>query len=309
MEIIKDKTELRNIKPKEIFSRLMQLHAEQMFSTDGLPKEILENSPLRQHLVFSANIKRLTEAEIRSANLYLSETLTIIKKKYLAKKISPPYEATQSAAWAYEILTPRIPKRRYQEALMLWLWGSPAMEGRRIHPPKETEDREISIALADYVACSMEHCLTDVPKILEQAITEAKACGDEITLVKASTLLSHVQQSFANYEREQQRKRLDDKFLERLATRLRKGSYGKVTVRKGYIELNINDPNFTFNPKVLQPEPNGGKFGKRSSLLAIHTKMEADGLGLNSEKMELRPSITYISDTCVKLDFVFTDKK
>lgn len=311
MECVKDKNEARSLPSEEIFTRLLSLYDEMVHSTDRLPKEYVESLPestRRLHMVFTANKERLSNDEIRSANIYLSETLSNIKKKYLGKKKQPPYEATQAAAWGYEILSSFVPKRRYQEALILWLWSSPAFEGRRIHIPKETEDVEITIALANAIAPKLDGTAKTVPQILAQVIAESKSCGNETLHTKASILLEHTRQALANYEREQDLKRRDEKLIERMANRLRHGEYGKVTVRNGYIELNTKDPNFTFNPKALQVEPNGGKFGKRSSLIAIQTKIVADEMGFNNADFELLPVISSSSDGIVKLEFQFVKK-
>lgn len=308
MECVKDKKELRSLTPDVIFNRLMQLHAE-MMSPAKLPKNLVEESPLRPYMVFSTNIKTLTEEEIRSANMYLSATLLTIKNKYLANSIKPPYEATQAAAWAYEILAQHIPWRRYQEALVLWLWGSSSLEGRRISPPKESADREIDVPIAKAIAPKLDGSVMSVPKILEKTIEDAMVINDVKTAKKAASLLLHVKQSLDDYKNEQGKKRVDVRFLERMASRLRDGEYGKVTIRDGYIELNTSDPNFIFNPKLIQSEPNGGKFGKRSSLLYIQTRIIADDMGFNSDKMELIPVISSDSNSCIKIEFSLIDKK
>ena len=311
MELVKNKEEARSLSSDEIFRRLMSLYDEMVHSTDRLPKEFvkaLPESSRRLYMVFNANKERLTDDEVRSANIYLSETLSNIRKKYLAKKKQPPYEATQAAAWGYEILSSFILKRRYQEALILWLWSSPAFDGRRIHIPKEAEDSEISIALANVVAPKLDGTAQSVPKILEQVISESKTCDNNVIFTKASILQEHAEKSLTNYGSEQSKKRVDVKFMERMANRLRAGEYGKVTVRNNYIELNTKDPNFTFNPKALQVEPNGGKFGKRSSLLTIQTKIVADDMGFNSADKELRPVITSLPNGIVKLEFYFSEK-
>lgn len=287
MECVKTKEELFALTPDEIYNRLVDFYNEGG-SGDN-------------------------EEEIICAGRYLSRALHFLANKYLRNKVkddspeSPCFFLAQAAAFAYDCLAPISYKHAYQKALLIWLNNSDLIQGRRIPLPKELEDKPITPSLAKVIGGRSEDTLDDVPELLEHAIQQAKGSNDELMACKATALLDFIRTALMTYAKEQTSISVQQKFIVRMGEIVKAFPLGRVVVKATSVELHTNDPAFPFNPQAI-PFGTGEALDKLNTLLEIYTKMTADRLCINNEKMELRHAMSSVSDSCIIITFSLIDK-
>lgn len=287
MECVKTKEELFALSPDEIYNRLVDFYNEGG-SGDN-------------------------EEEIICAGRYLSRALYFLANKYLRNKVkddspeSPCFLLAQAAAFAYDCLSPISYKLAYQKALLIWLNSSDLIQGRRIPLPKELEDKPITPSLAKVIGGRSEDTLDDVPELLEHAIQQAKGSNDELMACKATALLAFIRTALMTYAKEQTSISVQQKFIVRMGEIVKAFPLGRVVVKATSVELHTNDPAFPFNPQAI-PFGSGEALDKLNTLLEIYTKITADRLCINNEKMELRHAMSSVSDSCIIITFSLIDK-
>ncbi len=288
MECVKTKEELFALSPDEIYNRLVDFYNEGG-SGDN-------------------------EEEIICAGRYLSRALHFLANKYLRNKEndglpnSPCFHLAQAAAFGYDCLASISYKHAYQKALLIWLNNSDLIQGRRIPLPKELEDKPITPSLAKVIGGRSEDTLDDVPELLEHAIQQARENNDEAMASKATALLAFIRNALTTYKKEQATITVQQKFMESMGQTVKAYPLGRVVVKANRIELYTNDPAFPFNPQEIPFAPDDD-LGKLNTLLEVYTKMTADKLGINSDKMELKHAMFSYSSNCIIITFSLKNKK
>lgn len=315
MECVNSSQEVRkNLKSDEIFTRLIDFRDELEENTDRLPDNFKDEGSWE---IFLANLNLLTKEEIKSANIYLDATLDILNNNLLRHKNKGInkgrlIDAFEAAAAGLNILMEVESERAYQVALIIWLSECKFYFGRNIPLPKQFTDRAINLPIANGTASSLlnyrsskDYNIPDLPLLLEQVIQLAKSQDNEKILGKASKLLLFVHQAIVEREEEHKRKGTLEKVLIELRNRLLSfKTFGKVTIKGNYLELDPNDPDFYFLPDALERYDSVVKQKNNETVLVSMVKKLGESMGFAKHGIFLKPLITRLPNGCIKIEII-----
>lgn len=304
MECVRNQDESDALSPSQIFKRLGKFIDEMSQSVDRLPNEFVEQlppTPLSAVKLLHANVKTLTREEYKSIDCYLTSSLKIIKGM-LQKKKEPSLDSLFTIGAAHDIFSIASYKRRYQKALILWMWGREQVEAVCRPIPSQLADREINLQVARALYGKFEDdSLDDIPKMLESVIQQAQAADDESWVNKATALLSLIEganrtheQEWRSVNAEQDAKwkamNAQERFLTEVAKHL-KGKKYKAVVNPDHIQL---IPNSDYDIPMSSLE----------EVVYVYAKIEAEKFGMNTTEMELCPQTSTTPEGYIRIDFV-----